>query len=124
MKRILRAIFVFASLFFNQSKVDAKNENPIVDKANFIQQRIFQEYKNDGHQNRLITYINKHHDLDKIETEVSDKLNGGNWYNWYNWSNWDTWNTWYTWDNWNTWNTWNTWYTWDNWGNWFNWTNY
>lgn len=121
MKRIFRTVLVFASLFFHQSKVVAKNENPVIEKANFIQQRIFQEYKNDNDSNRLISYINKHHDLDKIDTEVSDRLEGGNWYNWTNWdtwSNWDTWNTWYTWD------TWNTWYTWDNWGNWFNWTNY
>lgn len=118
MKRIFRTIFIFASLFFNQNKVNAKNENPLVEKAQFIQQRIFQEYKNDYNQNSLICYINKHHDLEKIETEVSDRLEGENWWNWFNWDTWDTWSNWFNWDNWSNW------FNWDNWGNWFNWTNY
>jgi|GEM_PF-5343953 len=121
MKRIFRTVFVYASLIFNNSKVVAKNENTVIDKAKFIQQRIFQEYKNDNDSNMLLSYINKRHDLNKIEKEVSDRMEGANWYNWnnwYTWSNWDTWNTWYTW------NTWSTWHTWHNWVNWFNWTNY
>ena len=121
MKRIFRTLIVFATLFFNQTKVVAKNENPIVGKANFIQQRIFQDYKNNHDQDRLINYLEKHHDLEKIKTEVSDRLKEQNWWNWYNWDNWGTWDTW---NNWYTWDTWNNWYTWDNWSNWFNWTNY
>lgn len=122
MKRIFRNIFLFATAFFVQKNTVAKKANPIVDKANFIQQRIFQAHnKAHDNPNNFIYYIDKHHNLDKIETEVSDRIAGENWWNWYNW---DTWNTWYTWDTWDTWDTWNTWYTWDNWSNWFNWTNY
>ena len=121
MKRIFRTVLVFISLFFNQNEVIAKIENPILEKAHFIQKRIFQEYKNDNSQNGLICYINKHHDLEKIETEVSDRLEGENWWNWFNWNNWNNWGTWDTWSNWYTWSNWG---NWDNWGNWFNWTNY
>lgn len=130
MKLIFRRLFVIIIAFLIQKNAFAKKTNTVVNKASVIQHRIFKEY-NERHEvpNKLIHHINQHHNLDKIETEVSDKLAESNWLNWYNWNNWDNWN-WFNWDNWDNWatwdnwSTWDNWYTWDNWSNWFSWSNW
>lgn len=118
MKKIFRNIFLFAASFFIHKKSIAENENSLINKARQIQYEIFSEHhSNNKKDNRFISYIDENHDLDKIEGELSERIEGANWWNWWNWDTWDTWNNWFTWD------TWDNWWNWDNWGNWFNWTN-
>ena len=109
MKKVFRSILVLVSTFFISKKTVAKEENPLIAKANLIQQNIFKEYNtNNDNQTRLISYLDDTHNLGKIEVELSEKIEVSNWVNWNTWNTWDTWDTWSTWDNW---------------GNWFDWTN-
>ena len=66
----------------------------------------------------LIDYLDKHHDLQKIEDSKSAadnaEMNVGNWDTWSNWNNWDTWSNWNNWDTWSNWNNWDTWSNWSN----------
>ena len=55
----------------------------------------------------LIDYLDKHHDLQKMEDGKSaaddTEMNVGNWDTWSNWNNWDTWSNWNNWDTWSNW---------------------